>query len=766
MKLNEVVEKTVNLPLYETVLDNKKLKKSLFGNIRHQLFLVFFAFTALMSFVPIFTYVYFAHTLETKESIMNSNDTGLVLYDRTGKPFFTFYQGRVKDDITLDQIPKHTQQAIITSEDRDFYEHPGFSIKAIARSALANFQSGEIEQGASTITQQLVKNSLLTPKKDYLRKYQEIVLAQEIDRRYSKEEVLEMYLTSAYFGQGAFGVDEAAKAYFSKNVNELTLAESALVAALLPSPSALNPLNGGFEEAKKSQEMILANMVEEGYITPEEKEKAIQEEIKLVPSESELNTLAPHFAIMVRNELIEKYGEEQVTRSGFKVYTTLDVEWQKYAEKVVADQVELLKGQKVTNGAAVVMDPKTGEVRALVGSKDWYDGEFGKYNIATSLRPPGSSFKPIVYLAAFDKKIITPSTILKDQPTKFANFDEKTFFNNFPTRAAALENLRNDPNAYYSPQNYDRKFRGPVLPRRALANSLNVPAVEVMQKVGVKESMEFAKEMGITTLKEDPSNYGLSLVLGTGEVQLLEMTSAYAVFANNGVKNDPLLVIKIENKKGDQVFQRNENPKSVVSAQSAYLITSILSDNKTRQEMFGNALTISYPAAVKTGTTEDYKDAWTLGYTPNLVVGVWVGNNDNQPMSGIAGSLGAAPIWKQLMEKFLKDLPREEFSAPGGLTKLAVCPGNGLKLREASTSAYIEYFLPGTEPQGFCTTPKPEEKKEGTPGSSPNPNPTPQPTTTQPNDSNQLSTPPPTPRPAGADNKNGEKDKDNNEKRV
>jgi len=733
MKITEILQKTTNIPLYETVMDSDNIQKILFANFRHHLFVAFFALVALLAFVPIFTYVYFANTLESKESIMNSNDKGLVLFDRTGKPYFTFYQGKVKDEVALNEIPKYTQQAVIASEDRDYYYHPGFSIKAMVRSALANFQAGDIEQGASTITQQLVKNSLLTPKKDYLRKYQEIVLAQEIDRRYSKDEVLEMYLKTAYFGSGAIGIDEAANAYFSKSAKELTIAESALLAALLPSPSALNPLNGAFEKAKTSQEIILNKMYEQGYITAEDKEKALKEEIKIKPAEGHLNTAAPHFALMVRDFLLDKYGEERVARSGFRVYTSLDLEWQEYAEKVVEDQVKILAFQNVSNGAAVVMDPKTGEVRVLVGSKDWYDDNFGKFNIATSLRPPGSSFKPIVYLAGFDKKIITSSTVLRDQPTRFANFDEKTFFDNFPTKAAALENLRNDPNAYYSPQNYDRKFRGPVLPRRALANSLNVPSVEVMQKVGIDEALAMAKKMGINTLKES-KDYGLSLVLGTGEVQLLEMTTAYAVLANQGVRNDPKLILKIEDKKGDLVFQPNQNSKYVVSPQSAFLVTSILSDNQTRQEVFGNALTIPIPVAVKTGTTEDYKDAWTLGYTPNLAVGVWVGNNNNKPMSNVAGSLGAAPIWKSLMLKFSADLPNEEFSPPSGLTKLAICPNLGLKLKESSSSAYTEYYLPGTEPQGFCAFTKPkEEKKEGAPTPNPsNPNTTPAPSPSAP----------------------------------
>ncbi|MBI2601327.1 PBP1A family penicillin-binding protein [Candidatus Daviesbacteria bacterium] len=684
-------------------------RKVLFAQFRHQLFILFVSIILLFSFVPIITYAYFAQTLQSKKSIMNKNNTGVVLYDRTGKPFFTFYQGRVRDDISLDMIPKHTQQAIIAIEDKDFYKHPGFSIKSIIRSAFANIQTGDINYGGSTITQQLVKNSLLSPKKDFIRKYQEIVLAQEINRRYEKNEVLEMYLKSVYFGMGSFGVDAAAKTYFGKGVNNLTLAESALIAALLPSPSSLNPFTDGYQEAKKRQEIILDRMYEQGYIPADERDRAKREKIVLVPSEKDINTTATHFALLVRDELVKKYGEERVARSGFKVYTTLDLEWQKYAEEVVASQVTLLKSQNVSNGSAVVMDPKTGEVRVLVGSKDWYDDKFGKVNVATSLRPSGSAFKPIIYLAAFDNKLISSSTILRDEPRTFNNFDEKKLMSSYPTREAALTALGQDPNAYYRPQNYDRKFRGPVLPRRALANSLNVPSVEVMEKVGVENGIEMAKKMGITSLK-DPSNYGLSLILGTAEVRLLDMVDAYAVLANQGVRNDPVLILRIEDKGEKLIFKSEKDPVKVVDAQPAFIVSSILSDSKARKEIFGNSLDSSFPAAVKTGTTEDYKDAWTIGYLPNVVVGVWVGNNDNRPMSGIAGSLGAAPIWKDLMEKFAKELPKEVFTPPSGLVKLAVCQNT------ATPSASIEYFLPGTEPTGYCNFsigPSPSPKPAG-----------------------------------------------------
>ena len=709
--------------------------KMAFNGLKQDLLLAFLAILAFIAVIPVFTYVYFANDLTSKDLIMNRNNTGITLTDKNGVMFFTFYQAKHRSEIPLSDISKATQQAVIAMEDKDFYTHPGFSVKSMFRSLVADLRHQELAQGGSTITQQLVKNALLTPKKEFLRKYQEIVLAEEIERRYSKEEILGMYLNSVYFGQGAFGIQEAAKIYFNKDAKDLNLAQSAQLAALLPAPNKLSPVSGDAEAADERQDYVLQKMYEQGYITEEEKVKAAEEKLVFDSPEEELNSTAPHFALMVRDELIRKYGEEFVLRSGFKVRTTLNLEWQRYAEEVVAKQVENLKGNKVSNGAAVVIDPINGEIRALVGSKNWFDEQYGKVNIALSERPPGSSFKPVVYLDAFEKKLITPSTVLKDQPTAFKNFDEAVLAS-YSTKEAGLRAMQSDPNAYYKPQNYDRKFRGPLLPRRALSNSLNVPAVEVMEKVGVKEVLDYSKKVGLTTLGDDPANYGLSLVLGTGNVKLLELTNFYATLANKGQKNEPTTIIEILDKGERSIYKHSPNPTRVAGEQETFLISSILSDNKARTEMFGNALTISRPAAVKTGTTEDYKDAWTLGYTPSLVVGVWVGNNFGEPMDRVAGSLGAAPIWKLLMEKFHEGTPIAQFEAPQGMVKLAVCPGNGLILKNpaSTSSAQVEYFLPGTQPNKYCnsnpspapsaqpqqdnpqpsTTPEPqkEEKKE------------------------------------------------------
>lgn len=679
--------------VFWAISNPKRFIKFLFRVDRRDLLSALTAFVILVTFIPVFTYLYFARDLRTIDGIMNKNDTGVVLLDRNDKPFFTFYQAKNRTYIPLSQIPKPMQQAIIATEDKEFYSHPGFSLKGIAGAVVANIKSQNLSYGGSTLTQQLVKNALLTSKKDFLRKYQELILSQEIERRYSKDKILEMYLNSVYFGEGAFGVEEAARTYFDKTAKDLTMSESTLLAGLVQSPSKYSPLTGNLDLAKKRQSFVLQQMVEQKEITESQKEEIFNQKLTFKSTPSSINSTAPHFALMVKQELIDKYGEENIARSGFKVKTSLDLEWQKFAEKTVAEQVKNLAGNRVSNGAVVVEDPKTGEIRALVGSKDWFNDEFGKFNVAISDRQPGSSFKPIVYAAALERNIISPGSVLKDEPVTYK--------------------IPGSPD--YKPQNYDLKFRGPVLPRRALANSLNIPAVEVMNKVGVPKALEFAHRLGISTL-QDQNRYGISLVLGAGEVKLLELTNVYAVFANKGVKNEPTLITKIENKRKEAIYQYKPKEEKVVDEEYTFLISDILSDNRARQEVFGNALTISRPAAVKTGTTNDYRDAWTIGYTPSLVVGVWVGNNDNQPMDQVAGSLGAAPIWRSLMEQYLKGQPLEKFEKPSNVIAKNICTYNGLLLREATSSAQTEYFVKGTEPTRYCNG-----GGNSGPSSSPNP---------------------------------------------
>ncbi|MDO8583546.1 MAG: transglycosylase domain-containing protein [bacterium] len=639
--------------------------------------LLFFCtiFIAFLIITPILIYGYFSKDLISKESITNANSKGIILYDRNNKPFFSFYEAKRKKNVKLSQIPEHLQEAIIASEDKDFYKHPGFSIPGIIRSFYLNLINKQIQYGGSTITQQLIKNSILTPKKSFFRKYQEVILAFEVERLYSKKEILEMYLNSIYLGEGAIGVGTAAQTYFSKDVKDLNLAESALLAAILPSPSRYSPVSGDFKEALSLQRRVLDKMAEQKYITTAKRDAAKQQEINITPTKPNANIIAPHFAIMVRNELLTKYSEQQLALSGLKIKTTIDLDLQAFAETTVGENVKNLAGNGVTNAAAIALDPKTSEILALVGSASWFNQDFGKINMAVAPRQSGSAFKPIVYAKAFEDRLITPGTVLKDAPTDF--------------------------DGGYKPKNYDGKYRGNLLPRRALANSINVPAVAVMQKVGVVNAVNFANNLGIKSLK-DPSNYGLSIVLGAGEVPLLELTNAYAVFANGGILNPAVAILEIRNKSNQVIYHFTLSPQKVLDTDVAFLISSILSDNDARAEVFGNALTIERPAAVKTGTTENYRDALTVGYTPSLVVGVWVGNSDNRPMDQVAGSLGAAPIWRSIITDFLRDKPIENFEVPNDMRNISICSNNGGQVRTATSSAYNEFFLPGTEPQGYC----------------------------------------------------------------
>jgi 1A family penicillin-binding protein len=670
--------------------------------------LAIFAVILTFGLVSIFTYVYFANDLKTKDSVMNKNNTGLILLDRNSKPFFRFYQAQYHDFIPLDQIPKPVTQAVLAAEDKNFYSHPGFSVTSIVGALVADFRHGQLDYGGSTITQQLVKNSLLNSNKNFLRKYQELILAQELERRYSKNEILEMYLNSVYWGEGSFGINSASHAYFNKNPQDLDLAESTLLAGLLTAPSRLSPISGDREAAVQRQKFILSEMVDQKIITADQAKQAEDEKLTFNQNPDDFPYKAPHFALMVKQQLDQKYGEEKIARSGFTVTTTLDLDWQDFAQQTVSEQVDKLKDNHVSNGAAVVIDPKNGEVRALVGSKDWNDPKFGKFNIAQTTRQPGSSFKPIVYAAALERRIITPATILHDQPTTYK-----------PGPGVAA--------SPYSPKDYDGKFRGPVTVRRALVNSLNVPAVEVESKVGIPATLEMAQRLGLTTLGSDPSPYGLSIALGAGDVNLLELTNVYATFANSGQKNDVTLITQIQDKQKNTIYSYNPKPHEVLDPGIAFQLSSILSDNATRAEEFGTLLNISRPAAVKTGTTEDYKDSLTMGFTPQIAVGVWVGNNDNTQMDKVAGSIGAAPIWKALMEKFNTG-PAQKFTPPDDVASIPICKSNGLRLKEASGSADLEYFLKGTEPRAFCNSNTPPSSSNPQPSSSgdqPTPNITP-----------------------------------------
>lgn len=668
----------------------KKSITSFFRTYKQELLILSIAVLVLLLFVPIFTYLYFASDLETREGIMNRNNTGIVLLDRNGEPFFRFYEAHYTTFVPLDEIPPVVRQAVIVAEDKYFYQHPGFSIPAIVAAFVANLREGDLVYGGSTITQQLVKNSLLTPQKSFMRKYQELVLAQELERRYSKDEILEMYLNSVYFGEGAFGIDSAADVYFGTTAQELNVAQASMLAGLLTAPSFYSPLSGDEEKGKERQDYVLSQMLEEGYITEKEYESAKSFSLSYAEQDQTDTTVAPHFALMVRDELIRLYGEERIARSGFTIHTTLDKDWQIYAQETLEEHIASLASAGAGNGAVVVIDPENGEVRVLVGSKNWFDEEVGKVNMATTARQSGSSFKPIVYATGFEERTLTPATILHDRPTTFPGG--------------------------YRPKNYDKRFRGNVTVRRALANSLNVPAVEALEKIGLSDALSMAKRLGISTLGEE-SDYGLSLVLGTGSVPLIELTNVYSSFANNGEQYPPTFITKIEDKHGEVVYTYKPEPNKVLDPTVTFLVSSILSDARARAETFGNALTIPRVAAVKTGTTEDYRDALTIGYTPQLVVGVWIGNNDNTPMNEVAGSLGAAPVWRDLMQQYLAGEPEMEFAIPEGITQATICRHNGYLLpNSAGSYGMTEYFIEGTVPTRICYPPRPEPEEENNAG--------------------------------------------------
>lgn len=630
--------------------------------------------------IALFTTVYFANALGSKERIMNRSKTGITLQDQSGQTIARFFNARQSKYVPLDQIAPIVKQAAISSENKNFYSEPGFSVKGIGFAVWQNVKPGGSKGGGSTLTQQLVASSLLNKKRSLLRKYQELVLSIEIERRYTKEEILEMYLNSVYFGEGAFGIEDASQVYFGKSAKDLTTAQATMLIGLLPAPSAYSPVSGDPAKAKVRQNYVLGRMEEDKVLSAADSAAAIAEALTYAPQKAEEAVRAPHFALMVKDQLIKQYGEEKVARSGYVVKTSLNLDWQTKVEAAVANQVNRLASSNVGNGSAVIIDPKTGEIRALVGSKDWDNPTFGKFNIATATRQPGSSFKPFVYATGIENKKFSAATVFQDVATDFNG---------------------------YAPKNYDLKYRGDVTLRRALANSLNIPAVAAIQKVGVNATIENARKLGLTTL-DTKSYYGPATALGTVPAKLTEMTNAYATFANDGQQNEITTISSITDKNNRIIFTTKPANKQVISPQTSYIISSILSDNAARAELFGSSLTLSSGrlAAVKTGTTEDYRDAWTIGYTPSLAVGVWIGNNDNSQMTRVAGSSGAAPIWKSIMQQLLATNTKEQFNVPSGLTIRAVCRANGALAETGGTNTLTEYFIPGTLPTTSCNEPR------------------------------------------------------------
>ena len=567
------------------------------------------------------------------------------IYDRTGEEvLFQIFDDVQRNYVPLNNIPRHIQQATLVAEDRDFYSHKGIKISSIIRAMFSNISERNLTgQGGSTITQQYVKNAILTPEKTYTRKIKEILISYKIERQLDKDEILEKYLNEIPYGSTAYGIEAASQKFFGKSATEITIAEGAILASLPKATTFYSPYGNNVDTLMERQKFIITNMVSEDYITENQAEQAKNEEI--IFKEQGEGIQAPHFVFYLKELLVEEYGEYQVD-NGLKIVSTIDLELQKKAEELLAAQVEKnIENYGATNAAMIVLDPKTGQILAMVGSKDYFDRENdGNVNVTTRPRQPGSSFKPIVYAAAFDKGY-TPDTKVFDVETDFPTLIEGT----------------------YHPRNYNLKTYGLLALRNALAGSLNIPAVKVLYLVGIESALEYAENFGYTTF-EQKNRFGLSLVLGGGEVKLLEHAAAFAVFSQDGEYRRPTGVLQINDKEGNEIAKYSNEPRRTIETNVARTMNDVLSDAEARVFAFGRNNTLNLPdrpVAAKTGTTDNFVDSWTMGYTPNMVVGVWVGNNDNSQMGdGAFGGNVAAPLWKAMMMEATKDLPVESFNKP------------------------------------------------------------------------------------------------------
>ncbi len=633
------------------------------------------------------------------------------IYDRTGQHLL--YESvdprPFRGDRTympLEEMSPWVWKAAVALEDRNFWENPGINVRGLFRAFASNLQGGAV-QGGSSITQQLIKNVVISPEErtqqSYARKIKEVILALEVTRRYPKEKILEWYLNYNFYGNLAYGVEAASQVYFGKSAADLNVAEAAMLAAI-PQFPALNPIDNP-EDAKRRQGITLQAMVDAGFLTQAEADAAFAQELNLRKSVAERFDIltAPHFALYVLDKLKEEFNTAEdpyfIWKKGVTVYTTLDVDLQRYAEEAAREHVRKLQeaGKEVNNAAVVAIRPDTGEILAMVGSLDYNNEEIdGQVNVALAQRQPGSSFKPYVYLTGLLKGL-TPATMILDVRSAFLQAD----------------------GTYYVPENYDRRYHGPVALRDALARSYNIPAVKVMDQVGVANALRTAHRMGINGLDRGLNYYGLSLVLGGGEVSLLDHTYAYSVLANGGVmagepvpperrragfrELDPVAILQVRDSDGN-VLKKYERPEvqRIISADAQYLIADILSDDVARAPAFGANTTLTLPdrrVAAKTGTTNGWKDGWTMGFTPQLTVGVWVGNTDNKSMNNVTGFTGASPIWNKVMAKFHEGLPAKWYERPPNIITRTVCWPSGLLPTEWCQRQRAEIFIAGTEPQ-------------------------------------------------------------------
>lgn len=669
----------------------------------------------------------YANSLSTPLALMSQKKTGTTILDKDGRVIYQGYGAQDRQYVAMDELPGVLQDATIAAEDPEFYNHPGFSWQGTARAALTDMLQGSKSQGGSTLTQQLVKNNLLTQDKNFIRKFNELLLSIKIEQRYSKHQILEMYLNSIYYGQSAIGVQAAAQTYFHKDAKDLSLGEAALIAGLPLGPNRFDP-NYDVEAATGRRDFVISRMLGLGKITKAQADEAKAQPIALAgtPQEQategaapmvaharEIKFEAPHFIFYVLDQLRETYGEKMIEEGGITVHTTLDSQKQKLAEETVARRVAALSDHHVTNGGLISLEPQSGNILAMVGSIGYSTPGFGSVNVTLAQLQPGSSFKPFAYVTAF-KKGWNGATTVDDVPLSIPM-----------------------PNgSVYTPMNYDLQFHGKVTLRKALDNSFNIPAVKVLQFAGIHDTIATAHDLGITSL-QDESRFGPALVLGGGEVRAIDMAVAYGTFANGGKRVPARAITRVEDRTGVDITKPGDShPADVLDPKIAYMITHILSDDSSRQPEFpaNGPLKLSRPAAAKTGTTNDFRDNWTVGYTPQIATAVWVGNNDHSAMENIDGITGAAPIWHDYMEGAHEGLPVESFSMPGGLTLASVCPDGSLA--DGFSAGTTEVFLSDALPSTRC-----QRRNEREPNKPNDANASPSPTPSADNPANGSETP-------------------------
>lgn len=610
------------------------------------------------------------------------------IFDRKGIVLYDVFEEKNRTWVDLNKIPKYLQLATIAIEDKDFYTHKGFDLRGILRSVKQILIFHNL-QGGSTLTQQLIKNALLSQERTLPRKIKEFILAVQVERKYSKDQILELYLNESPYGGTAWGVEAAAESYFDKKVWQLNLTESVIIAGLPQSPTKYSPYGGNPNAFKWRAQQVLRRMREDKHITLAQEKKVLFEIEKIKFSGQKQGIKAPHFVMFIKNQLIEQYGEKVVEQGGLQVTTTLDYKLQEKAQKIVKEEVGKMEKYKVGNGAAIVIDPRNGEILTMVGSKDYFAPDYdGNVNVVLSLRQPGSAIKPITYATALQKGY-TNSSVLLDVKTQFGKAD------------IGYKD--------YIPENYDGKYRGPVQLRFALANSMNIPAVKMLALTGLSEMLKNAYNMGLVQFEPTAQNlkrYGLAITLGGGETRLFDLATAFGVFANSGIKKETVGILKITDSKGKIIFENKpKSGKKVLTEEVAFLISHILLDDEARSLVFGRGSFLVIPGktvSVKTGTTDDKRDNWTVGYTPSRVCGVWVGNNDNSKMSPYveSGATGASPIWNKIMREALSNIPSEQPKKTDKIIAVEVdaflggLPKDGYPKR-------TEYFIKGTEPTSF-----------------------------------------------------------------